>query len=102
MSPEQVKEVRERQRKIALELRKQGAHTQEEVAKIVGVPQQTISFWEDKDTSNTSTGNISNLPDLRISIPKGEYEKIYKRVKSGWRRIGRMAGSLCRLIWIQR
>lgn len=76
LSFEQIKALREQQKKIAFELRKQ-SKTQVEISKIIGVPQQTISVWE----SNTDVGNT--LLDLRISVPKKEYDKIYERENSG-------------------
>jgi len=81
LSPEQIREIRGIQKKIALKLRKQGK-TQEEVAKIVGVPQSTISFWE-RNISNISADITYNPPDLRVKIPEKEYLKIYERYKSG-------------------
>ena len=65
---------------MAIELRKQG-RTQEEVAAIVGVAQQTVSEWE-KSISDTEIGK-ANTSDLRYKIPKGAQEEIYKRYKSG-------------------
>ena len=81
LSPEQIQEIRARQRELALKLRKQGK-TQEEVAKIIGVSQQTISYWE-KNVNNTNIGKAYAPPDLRIKIPEEEYVKIYERYKSG-------------------
>jgi len=88
LSFEQIKGIRERQRTIALELRKTGK-TQEEVAKIVGVTQQAVDQWENNNTSNTSTciacnpkvtPNKNLIPcDLRISVPKSEHNKIFNR-----------------------
>lgn len=76
LSLEQIKEIREKQRKIALQLRKQGK-SQPEVAKIVGVNQSTISDWEKEKGNNTSACNASAVPDLRVSIPKSERKTIY-------------------------
>ena len=81
LSPEQIRELREKQKKAALELRKRGM-TQEEVARIAGVPRQTISYWE-RNVSNASIGNAYTSPDLRIKVPADEYTKIYERYKSG-------------------
>jgi transcriptional regulator with XRE-family HTH domain len=87
LSPEQIKKIREGQKKIALELRKQGK-TQEEVAKITGLPQSTISELESKVESNIVTNigadNAHNVfPDLRTKIPKTEHKKIFERYKKG-------------------
>ena len=48
------------------------------------MPQQTLSDWE-RDTSNTDLGNacIPEPPDLRVTVPKAEYEKIYLRHTEG-------------------
>jgi len=81
LSPEQLRELREKQKNLALKLRKQGK-TQEEVAKIVGVPRQTISYWE-RNINNANIGNAYNPPDLRIKIPDKECPNIYERYKSG-------------------
>lgn len=88
MSPEQIndlqsklKKEKERQKKVALELRHAGK-SQEEVAAILGVSQQTLSDWE-QNIPNTEIGNENNPPDLRITIPKSEYPKIYERVEAG-------------------
>jgi ParB/RepB/Spo0J family partition protein len=87
LGPEQIKKIREGQKKIALELRKQGK-TQEEVAKITGLPQSTISELESKVESNIVTNigadNAHNVfPDLRTKIPKTEHKKIFERYKKG-------------------
>jgi site-specific DNA-methyltransferase (adenine-specific) len=79
MSPDQIKELRQRQKKIALELRKIGK-SQEEVAAIVGVTQQTIDKWEG---GNITTGCNISTPDLRIKVAKADHQNIYRRVKSG-------------------
>jgi len=68
LSPEQIREIRRRQKKIALELRRQHK-SQKEVAKIVGVPRRTIDFWEG-DVNNSNVTNTYTPPDLRTSIPK--------------------------------
>ena len=82
MSPEQLKELwnylgaRETIQKLtALKLRAQGL-TQAEAGVLVGLPQQTLSDWE-QNVSNTEIGNayidkLPEPPDLRVSIPKAE------------------------------
>ncbi|HTU18971.1 MAG TPA: helix-turn-helix transcriptional regulator [Gemmataceae bacterium] len=92
LSGEQQKEVhetlrknKELQKQTAAEMRKQGK-TQQEVAAAIGVPQQTLSRWEEdvpeSEATNTQMGN-GCLPDCRIIIPKKEYDAIYERVKEG-------------------
>jgi len=46
------------------------------------VSQQQVDYWEG-NVSNTKFNNIYNIPSLRISIPKSEYQKIYNRFKLG-------------------
>lgn len=88
MSPEQIKDLqerlkqeKERQKKVALELRHAGK-SQVEVAAILGVDQSTISDWQ-QGIPIMDSHIMNNLPDLRISIPKTEYPKIYERVETG-------------------
>ncbi|MEM3657523.1 MAG: ParB/RepB/Spo0J family partition protein [Candidatus Hadarchaeum sp.] len=63
LSLEQIREIRQKCKNIALELRKQGK-TQAEVAAIVGVVRRTVGKWE-----NISNGTSANayIPDLRLS-----------------------------------
>ena len=66
-----------------------GYRTQAEVAAEVGIPQQTLSRWE--EGSNTHSANVGNAshneinqtPDLRLSIPRTAYKVIYERVEHG-------------------
>lgn len=88
MSPEQIKELQKRLkkdraklRKLALKLRKTHK-TQEEVAAIVGVPRTTLEGWEQGVSIDESVITYA-LPDVRIKVPKDEYQTIYKRVKAG-------------------
>lgn len=88
MSPEQIKELqknlkkdREIQKKVALALRKKGK-SQEKVAAIVGVDQSIISDWE-KGIPIMDSHIGYNPLDLKVKIPKKEYEVIYQRVEAG-------------------
>jgi N6-adenosine-specific RNA methylase IME4/ParB-like chromosome segregation protein Spo0J len=84
LSPEQVREAKEHVKKLALELRKAGK-SQLEVAKMLKIPQQTVSYWEaeeKKNTSNTSAGNAC-IHDLRVSVSKDKYQEIYEKAKAG-------------------
>ncbi|HEX7926472.1 MAG TPA: MT-A70 family methyltransferase [bacterium] len=78
LSPEQRSTVREYQRQVYLDLRQAGCK-QEEAAGLVGVPQQTGSYWETQ--SNTSTGIA--LVDQRLSVPKPARQFIYDRRAAG-------------------
>lgn len=83
LSFEQIKTLRLKEKNIALELRTEGK-TQEQIAEILSVPQQTISDWERNNTTNTEVGNDCIVPfDLRISIPKKEYLKIHEQYQKG-------------------
>jgi len=90
MSPDQIKELRKRQKKIAMELRKphgdQPPMSRPKVAGILGVPEGTIARWEaesKKDTSIVRQNNTSNPPDLKTKVPKKELLKIAERVAAG-------------------
>ena len=73
----------EQKKEICRKLRKQGL-TQQKVAEVTSVPQRTISYWEGhENTSNSKIAKTSNLYDLRISVPKKEYETIHERQKLG-------------------
>ena len=89
MSAEQIRELqetlrkdKEKQRKVALELRKQG-RTQEEVAAIIGVTRQTIDNWEDIPNAKICISYIPSTPDLKVRISKNERPKIYERFIAG-------------------
>jgi predicted transcriptional regulator len=64
MTPVQLAEVRGHLRNLALELRKAG-RTQQEISRLLRVPQQTISRWMKE--SNTHMSNIC-LPDCWEAI----------------------------------
>jgi ParB-like chromosome segregation protein Spo0J len=78
LSPEQLGEVRERQREVAKALR-DGGKTQAETAAILGVSRQAISQWE-SEASNTSTSKAS---DRRLKLSPDDYEEIYRRAQAG-------------------
>ena len=61
--------------------------SQEKVAGILGVAQQTIDLWE--GISITSDSNTYNPPDLRVKILKKEKQRIKERVVAGdnWLRV---------------
>lgn len=80
LSPEQLREIRERLEEGYRELRKQG-YTQAEAAAAVGVDQSTGSRWEKSDGSNMQSHKASI--DLRLSIPRGGKEAIVERVEAG-------------------
>jgi len=90
MSPDQTKELRKKQKKIALELRKphgdQPPMSRPKVAGILGIPEGTIARWEweiKKDTSIVRPNNTCNPPDLKTKVPKKEKQRIKERVTSG-------------------
>lgn len=73
MSLEQKKEVTDKLRNLAL--------SQDQIARILGVSQQTVSNLE--LGNNTNSGNVSNPRDRRIKIPKSEHGDIYDRCQAG-------------------
>jgi phage N-6-adenine-methyltransferase len=83
LSPEQLGEVRERQREVAQALR-EGGKTQAETAAILGVARTTIEKWEtpDPDGSN-DTGVNASPPDRRLKLSPDDYEEIYRRAQAG-------------------
>lgn len=82
LSPEQIKEIRQRQEEYALRLRREGK-TQKEVAEKVGVTQQAIDKWEKDSNITNTTSCIGYISDLRFKIPKEYHEDIYNAVKEG-------------------
>jgi hypothetical protein len=72
---------------MALALRKAGK-SQSEVSELLKIPRRTISYWEAEEKGNISLGGtaITYIPDLRILVPKSEYERIYERAKASRRR----------------
>jgi len=83
LSKAQIDAIREGQKKVALELRRQGK-TQEEIAKITGLGRSTISELENNIANNVGSDNTCNdMPDVRVKIPKAEHEKIIERYKKG-------------------
>lgn len=79
LSPEQVRHIREEQRRIYIELRRE-RKTQTEAAQAVGVPRETGRDWEG---SNGGSANASPFPDLRQAIPKDHRQEIAERAESG-------------------
>jgi len=72
LSKAQIDAIREGQKKVALELRRQGK-TQEEIAKITGLGRSTISELENNIANNVGSDNTCNdIPDIRVKIPKAD------------------------------
>jgi hypothetical protein len=86
LSPEQLGEVRERQREVAQALR-EGGKTQAETAAILGVAQQRISDWE-AEGSNTGAGKAAKKAkrprarDRRLKLSPEDYDEIYRRAQA--------------------
>lgn len=90
LTGEQKKEHRERQMKIAAELKapQGGGLSQEEIARRLGVAQKTISLWLETSGSISSITNASTSDDIRVydnrvSVPKDQRKQIRERVESG-------------------
>lgn len=75
LSPEQAELMRQKMKELVVTLRKQGK-SQHEVAQIAGIPRGTIARWEAGESDMKVT-------DLRLSIPKSEYQGIFDRVEGG-------------------
>lgn len=91
LSPSQKKETRARMKAVAFGLRKEDPkkNTQQRVAAMLGVAQQTVSGWF---ANNTGVGNTctppsepkeTHRPDARVKVPPKEREHISERVESG-------------------
>ena len=73
----------EQKKELCQKLRKQGIPL-EKVSDITSIPKSTISDWEQtKIITNSDFGKSNNPYDLRISIPKKEYNHIHERYKAG-------------------
>ena len=79
MSTDQIKELRKRQKKIALELRRNGM-SQEKAAGILGVARQTIDLWEG---ISIATDSNAYIPDLRTKVSKQGQQEIAQRLEAG-------------------
>jgi transposase-like protein len=97
LSPEQRtalraarKYCREQRKEAALAYRAEG-HSQAETAEKFGVGQGTIAKWIKENGNNIPNNKGNNpsvplpasTPDLRIRIPKAEYDEIYDRAMDG-------------------
>ena len=88
LSSEQLKSIRNEQKKLAAEMRKNGL-SQEAVGALLRVSQRTVSYWEQKDTPISSIANRRNSgfngekPDSRTVVPKKEHSVIAERYDSG-------------------
>ena len=88
LSSEQLKSIRNEQKKLAVEMRKNGL-SQEAVGVILRVPRRTVGYWEQ---SNATIGNAANScisgkndnrPDVRVVVPKKEHSVITERYGNG-------------------
>jgi len=83
LSPEQIKEIRKEQKKLAKALAIEPDIIQEDIAGLLGVKQATISRWLCQD--NTSIMQMHNTCiDQRLSIPPSEHPVILERLLDGY------------------
>lgn len=83
LSPEQLKEIREGQKRLAFLFRKRN-RSQKEIASLLGVTQQLISIWLNKpDTNSTNAGDTCISSDLKLKVPKEARKQIYARNRTG-------------------
>lgn len=82
LSPDQKREIRQKQKAIAQRLRKDDPKkwTQQAVASVLGVAQNTVSTWF---TSNISTDNTGKTPDARVKLTPAAKEAVAEKVQSG-------------------
>lgn len=78
LSPEQRSAVKQAQKDVYLDLRKEGC-TQADAAGLVGISRTMGTWWEDQ--SNVNFDNA--LADQRLSVPRDEREAIYLRREAG-------------------
>lgn len=84
LSPEQLSSIKTEQKILALQLKKE-QKTQEEIAGLMGVAQNTISYWFGTYVDNTSNINVDNASklDLRVKLDKKAKKAIIDRRKNG-------------------
>ena len=88
LSSEQLKRIRNEQKKLAIEMRKNGL-SQEAVSVLLRVPRRTVRRWEQKDitigrmANSYNSGESDERPDVRVVIPKKEHSIIFKRYNNG-------------------
>lgn len=83
LSVEQLREIRDWQKRTYLDARRSGK-TQAEAAALAGIPRQTGTWWENTLGHNASSGIVS-LPDLRVKVGQQAKHEIARRVASGER-----------------
>lgn len=83
LSVEQLRELREWQRRTYLEARRSGK-TQAEAAALAGIPRQTGAWWE-KMLGRAASSSVVSLPDLRVKVGQQAKREIAHRVASGER-----------------
>lgn len=79
--PDQRKELRKQQKKIAAELKSEGM-TQEAIGALLGVSRQTIQVWLDEDGNIANGGNPSQV-DSRVKVPPDQRPILVEQVASG-------------------
>lgn len=91
LSPDQTWELRNEQKQIAVDLRKSdpGRWTQEKIARLLGISQQTVSYWF-QAMRDTNACNADN-PDARVKISKQERLEIKRRLDSNTSRQSELA-----------
>lgn len=82
LSPEQKRELDKTRKAIARELKKE-KWNQEEIARLFGVTQQTVSLWLGEEVVTNTSACISYHPDSRVKIPKEEHAAIFERSCNG-------------------
>lgn len=62
---------------------KQERWNQEEIARLFGVAQNTVSGWLNEDGMRNIADDNTHIPDSRVKIPKEEHSIILKRATDG-------------------
>lgn len=81
LSVEQLREVREWQRRTYLEARR-GGKTQAEAAALAGVSRATGCWWE-TTVGRTASPGIMSFPDLRVKVGPQARREIARRIRAG-------------------
>ena len=81
LSPDQKREVDKTRRAIAMDLKREG-QTQEQIARVFGVAQNTVHYWLGEPTTNINADN-GCIPDSRVKVAKGSVDAILERANRG-------------------
>jgi hypothetical protein len=84
LSPDQKRDVLERKKQTAAELRTQDPRrfTQQVIGRLLGVGRETVRDWFTTN-GGSANGGTPHRPDARVKIPEREHLVIFDRVAAG-------------------